>query len=400
MLSQFKLAQDHDFNGQICLMRVDFNVPLQEGVITDDTRIQRVLPSIRRLQSQGAKILLLSHLGRPKGQYEPSLSLQPIASYLSKCLNEDVGFLADITAQDAASHCHALANGTVMMAENLRYWPGEEANDPEFAALLSRLGDVFIQDAFSASHRAHASTDAITKHLPSYVGDQMAAELCALSDVLVAPKRPVVAVVGGAKVSTKLAVLENLVKQTDVLILGGGMANSFLGAQGIDMKRSLSEPDLFDKARQIMETAKQAGCEIIIPTDGLAAQEFAENASCRAIMNEEMADGEMMLDVGPQSIENAIAAIEKAKTVLWNGPMGAFEIKPFDKATIAVAKAVAKQTNQGAVVSVAGGGDTVAALNVAGVADEFSYLSLAGGAFLEWLEGKTLPGVAALQTAS
>ena len=398
MLSQFKFAQDFDFKGQTCLMRVDFNVPLQDGVITDDTRIQRVLPSIRRLQSQGAKIILLSHLGRPKGQYVASLSLRPITQYISELLKQDVAFLDDIVAQDAQGRCQALANGEIMMAENLRFWPGEEANDAEFSAMLSGLGDVFIQDAFSASHRAHASTEGITKHMPSYVGDQMAAELKALSDVLVAPQRPVVAVVGGAKVSTKLAVLENLVKQTDMLILGGGMANSFLGAQGMDMKASLSEPDLFETARQIMTIAEEAGCEIIIPTDGLAAYEFAENASHRAILNEEIADGEMMLDVGPQSIQNAIAAIEKAKTVLWNGPMGAFEIKPFDNATVAVAKAVAHQTQKGAVVSVAGGGDTVAALNVAGVAGEFSYLSLAGGAFLEWLEGKTLPGVAALQT--
>lgn len=398
MLSQFKFVQDFDFKGQICLMRVDFNVPLQDGVITDDTRIQRVLPSIRRLQSQGAKIILLSHLGRPKGQYVASLSLRPIAQYVSELLKQDVAFLDDIAAQDAQGRCQALANGDIMMAENLRFWPGEEANDAEFASMLSSLGDVFIQDAFSASHRAHASTEGITKHMPSYVGDQMAAELQALSDVLVAPQRPVVAVVGGAKVSTKLAVLENLVKQTDMLILGGGMANSFLGAQGMDMKASLSEPDLFETARQIMTIAEEAGCEIIIPTDGLAAYEFAENASHRAILNEEIADGEMMLDVGPQSIQNAIAAIEKAKTVLWNGPMGAFEIKPFDNATVAVAKAVAHKTQKGAVVSVAGGGDTVAALNVAGVAGEFSYLSLAGGAFLEWLEGKTLPGVAALQT--
>lgn len=396
MLDQFQFAKDQDFKGKICLMRVDFNVPLQDGAITDDTRITRILPSIQRLAAQGARLVLLSHLGRPKGQKNKNLSLVPIAEYLSQSLDKRVSFLSDVMADDAVDACRALGDGDVMMTENLRFWAGEEANDDNFAKTLATLGDVFIADAFSAAHRAHASTDAITRQMPSFVGDALAAELKALSDVLIAPQHPVVAVVGGAKVSTKLAVLENLVEKTDALILGGGMANSFLGAQGVDMKASLSEPDLFETAKRIMKAAQLAGCQLIIPTDGLAAREFAAGANHRAIANEALEEGEMMLDVGPQSIANAVAAIEGAKTVLWNGPMGAFEISPFDSATVAVARAVATRTLQGDCVSVAGGGDTVAALNVAGVGDDFTYLSLAGGAFLEWLEGKTLPGIAAL----
>ena len=396
MLDKFHFAADQDVSGKICLLRVDFNVPLQDGVITDDTRITRILPGIKRLAQSGARLVLLSHLGRPKGQRVADLTLAPIASYLAQLLGQDVPMIDDVLSDEAEIQCQNLADGEIVMAENLRFWAGEEANDNDFAKALARLGDVFIADAFSAAHRAHASTEGITHHMPSFVGDAMAAELRALSDALVAPQRPVVAVVGGAKVSTKLAVLENLVKKTDALILGGGMANSFLGAQGVDMKASLSEPDLFETARHIMAAASEAGCELIIPTDGLASKEFAANAPHRAIANEALEEGEMMLDVGPDSIANAIAAIKGAKTVLWNGPMGAFEIAPFDTATVAVAKAVAEQTRAGLTTSVAGGGDTVAALNVAGVADDFSYLSLAGGAFLEWLEGKTLPGIAAL----
>ena len=397
MLNDFNIASHNDLSGKICLIRVDFNVPLKEGMITDDTRITRIIPGLRRLMEQGARLVLLSHLGRPKGKIVPELSLAPIASYVSKALGKEVPLIADLLSQEARNQCQSLQDGDVVLGENLRFWPEEEANDDDFASQLATLGDVFIQDAFSAAHRAHASTQAITNHLPSYVGDSLASELQALSDVLVAPEKPVVAVVGGAKVSTKLAVLENLVTRTDAIILGGGMANSFLGALGIDMKASLREADLYDTAKKIMAKAEASHCQILLPVDGLAATEFAAGAAHRAIANDAMADGEMMLDIGPASIAQAQEVIRNAKTVLWNGPMGAFEMAPFDTATIAVAQEVAQQTKQGKLVSVAGGGDTVAALNVAGVADDFSYLSLAGGAFLEWLEGKILPGIQSLK---
>ena len=397
MLERFNFAKDHDFKGKICLMRVDFNVPLQDGVISDDTRIQRIIPSIQRLLAQGARLVLISHLGRPKGEVKSELTLQPIASYLSSLLGQSVEMINDVTSADAVQQTSLMADGEILLAENIRFWKGEEANDPEFAAQLAKLGDVFIADAFSAAHRAHASTAGITAYLPSFAGDALGAELTALQAALEAPKRPVVAVVGGAKVSTKLAVLEHLIERTDALILGGGMANSFLGAQGMDMKASLSEPDLFETARHISKRADTVGCQLVIPVDGLATKEFKAGADYRAIANEELEEGEMMLDVGPASIEAALQVIKGASTILWNGPMGAFEIEPFDKATIALAQAVAEHTQKGDVVSVAGGGDTVAALNVAGVAGEFSYVSLAGGAFLEWLEGKSLPGIAALE---
>lgn len=397
MLERFNFAKDHDFKGKICLMRVDFNVPLQDGVISDDTRIQRIIPGIQRLLAQGARLVLISHLGRPKGEVKSELTLQPIASYLSSLLGQSVGMIDDVTSADAVQQTSLMADGEILLAENIRFWKGEEANDPVFAAQLAKLGDVFIADAFSAAHRAHASTAGITAYLPSFAGDALGAELSALQAALEAPKRPVVAVVGGAKVSTKLAVLEHLIERTDALILGGGMANSFLGAQGMDMKASLNEPDLFDTARHILKRAETVGCQLVIPVDGLATKEFKAGADYRAIANEELEEGEMMLDVGPASIEAALQVIKGASTILWNGPMGAFEIEPFDKATIALAQAVAERTQNGDVVSVAGGGDTVAALNVAGVAGEFSYVSLAGGAFLEWLEGKSLPGIAALE---
>ena len=399
MLDRFQFAKDHNFNGKICLMRVDFNVPFQDGVISDDTRIQRIVPGIQRLLDQGARVVLLSHLGRPKGKRSSELSRAPIADYLSGVLKRSVDMIDDVTSPEAVLQTSAMKDGDILMAENIRFWAGEEANDSAFAASLAKLGDVFIADAFSAAHRAHASTAGIAEHLPAYAGDALGAELTALQSALEAPKRPVVAVVGGAKVSTKLAVLEHLIERTDALILGGGMANSFLGAQGVDMKASLSEPDLFDTARHIKTRAEELGCQLIIPVDGLAAKEFKAGADYRAIANEDIAEGEMMLDVGPASVDAAVEAINKAATVLWNGPMGAFEIAPFDKATIALARAVASRTKQGEVVSVAGGGDTVAALNVAGVSQDFSYVSLAGGAFLEWLEGKSLPGIAALEKA-
>ena len=396
MSQEIKFARHTNMSGKTCLVRVDFNVPFQDGRISDDTRIQRILPGLKRLMAEGARLVLLSHLGRPKGEVKPELSLAPIASYLQEALGTDVPLIADVLSDDAESQVNAMADGSLCVAENIRFYKGEEANDADFAKSLARLGDVYIADAFSAAHRAHASTAAITAYLPSYAGDALADELTALEQALQAPKRPVVAVVGGAKVSTKLAVLENLIEKTDAIILGGGMANSFLGAQGVDMKASLSEPDLFETASRIMAKAKEANCQLILPTDGLAATKFEAHADHAVKDNGALVDGEMVLDIGPASIAAATDAIAGAATILWNGPMGAFEIQPFDQATVAVAQAVAERTQAGQLISVAGGGDTVAALNVAGVADKFTYLSLAGGAFLEWLEGKTLPGIAAL----
>ena len=396
MSQEIKFARHTNMSGKTCLVRVDFNVPFQDGRISDDTRIQRILPGLKRLMAEGARLVLLSHLGRPKGEVKPELSLAPIAAYLQEALGTDVPLIADVLSDEAGSQVNAMADGSLCVAENIRFYKGEEANDADFAKSLARLGDVYIADAFSAAHRAHASTAAITAYLPSYAGDALADELTALEQALQAPKRPVVAVVGGAKVSTKLAVLENLIEKTDAIILGGGMANSFLGAQGVDMKASLSEPDLFETASRIMTKAKEANCQLILPTDGLAATKFEAHADHAVKDNDALVDGEMVLDVGPASIAAATDAIAGAATILWNGPMGAFEIQPFDQATVAVAQAVAERTQAGQLISVAGGGDTVAALNVAGVADKFTYLSLAGGAFLEWLEGKTLPGIAAL----
>ena len=396
MSQEIKFARHTNMSGKTCLVRVDFNVPFQDGRISDDTRIQRILPGLKRLMAEGARLVLLSHLGRPKGEVKPELSLAPIAAYLQEALGTDVPLIADVLSDEAGSQVNAMADGSLCVAENIRFYKGEEANDADFAKSLARLGDVYIADAFSAAHRAHASTAAITAYLPSYAGDALADELTALEQALQAPKRPVVAVVGGAKVSTKLAVLENLIEKTDAIILGGGMANSFLGAQGVDMKASLSEPDLFETASRIMAKAKEANCQLILPTDGLAATKFEAHADHAVKDNNALVDGEMVLDIGPASIAAATDAIAGAATILWNGPMGAFEIQPFDQATVAVAQAVAERTQAGQLISVAGGGDTVAALNVAGVADKFTYLSLAGGAFLEWLEGKTLPGIAAL----
>ena len=396
MSQKIKFARHTNMSGKTCLVRVDFNVPFQDGRISDDTRIQRILPGLKRLMAEGARLVLLSHLGRPKGEVKPELSLAPIAAYLQEALGTDVPLIADVLSDTAESQVNAMADGSLCVAENIRFYKGEEANDADFAKSLARLGDVYIADAFSAAHRAHASTAAITAYLPSYAGDALADELTALEQALQAPKRPVVAVVGGAKVSTKLAVLENLIEKTDAIILGGGMANSFLGAQGVDMKASLSEPDLFETASRIMTKAKEANCQLILPTDGMAATKFEAHADHAVKDNDALVDGEMVLDIGPASIAAATDAIAGAATILWNGPMGAFEIQPFDQATVAVAQAVAERTQAGQLISVAGGGDTVAALNVAGVADKFTYLSLAGGAFLEWLEGKTLPGIAAL----
>ena len=377
-------------SGKTLLVRVDFNCPLADGKVADATRIDRVLPGLKQLAEAGAGLVLLSHLGRPKGQRVPQFSLQPICDYLSVALGYPVPLITE--PEDAVRP----SAGQMVMIENLRFWAEEEANDDGFAARLAGLGDIYVNDAFSCAHRAHASTHALARHLPSFAGPVMAAELEALGAALGQPQRPVAAVVGGAKVSTKLAVLTHLIDKVDILLLGGGMANTFLAAKGVNMGASLMEADLVDTASEIIAAADKKGCQLFLPEDGLATAEFKAGAAHRQIPNEAILATEMMLDIGPAAISQYQQALAGVRTVLWNGPMGAFEINPFDTATVALARAVATATEAGELLSVAGGGDTVAALNHAGVTDKFSYVSLAGGAFLEYIEGKTLPGVAVL----
>ena len=397
-------AASADFAGQIVLVRADFNVPL-DGVgtdtvsIRDDIRIRRTIPGLQQLLAKGARLVLMSHFGRPKGETVPEMSLAPIAKHLESLLGEAVSFLPNLLAAENVQKVRSDTNARVFLLENLRFHPGEEANDAGFAAVLARLADSYVNDAFSCSHRAHASIAAITDLLPAYAGATLSAELEALSMALEAPKRPVAAVVGGAKISTKLDVLTHLISRTDKLILGGGMANTFLAAQGVDMGASLMEADMISTAQDILEKAASQNCEILLPVDGVASKEFAANADTHIVQNGALEPNEMVLDLGPASIAAAEAALSDCKTLVWNGPMGAFEIPPFDMATNALAGAAAKLTASGQLVSIAGGGDTLAALKAAGVSDEMSYLSLAGGAFLEWLEGKTLPGIAALEHA-
>ena len=381
-----------DLTGKTAIVRVDFNVPLKDGIITDDTRIRATLSTLRGLLDKHARIVILSHLGRPKGQAVAEYSLKPIVTALSDLLEQPVSFTGDCL-NDAV-------NENIVLMENLRFYAEEESNDTAFAKKLAAHGDVFINDAFSTAHRAHASTHALAQILPAYAGDLMAREIDALNAALEKPEPPVAAVVGGAKVSTKLAVLNHLINKTDVLILGGGMANTFLAAQGYDVGKSLYEPDMLDTAKQIIEAAKEANCDLILPQDVVVAAEFKKNAKSRTVPIDEIPADHMALDVGEESIRHIITVLANCKTVLWNGPMGAFETKPFDVATIAVAQYVAEQTQNGAMTSVAGGGDTVAALSVAEAKDKFSYVSTAGGAFLEWIEGKTLPAIAALDNAS
>ncbi|MGC6412353.1 MAG: phosphoglycerate kinase [Candidatus Puniceispirillaceae bacterium] len=384
---------DQNLEGKTVLVRVDFNLPLKDGKVSDDTRMTRILPGLMNLRDKGAKLVLLSHFGRPKGQHVPEMSLAPIAAHLSALCGFEVLF----TALDEAANCiEAALQNDIILLENLRFEAGEEANDTTLARHLAQLGDLYVNDAFSASHRAHASTEGITHHLPPFAGPSLGAELDALAAALEAPKRPVTALVGGAKISTKLAVLENILPKVDHLILGGGMANTFLAAQGVDMAASLVETAMIEDAKRIMAEAKAQNTEIILPQDGLAAREFGANVAHRIADNNSLAADEMVLDIGPVSVETMSAVIEKSATLLWNGPMGAFEHQPFDQGTNALATAAAQRTKAGQLTSIAGGGDTVAALNGAGVSDDFSYLSLAGGAFLEWLEGKELPALAAL----
>ncbi len=385
-----------DANGKIVLVRVDLNVPMKDGEVSDFTRIQRVAPTIRELSKQGAKVVLLSHFGRPKGQVVKDMSLQAVATAMSQNLSLEVGFATDCIGNVAKNAIDALANGDVLLLENVRFHSGEEKNDPAFAADLAKLADVYVNDAFSCSHRAHASTEAIARLLPSFAGRNMEAELTALEKALGAPERPVIAIVGGAKISTKLDLLFNLIEKVDTLVIGGGMANTFLNAQGVDVGASLCEHDLADTAQEILQKASKVGCEILLQKDAVVAKEFKANAENRTISVNEVASDEMMLDIGAQSATELRSKLGDCKTLIWNGPLGAFEINPFGDGTFSVAKEAARLTKAGDLITVAGGGDTVAALANAGVSEDFTYISTAGGAFLEWMEGKELPGVKAL----
>ncbi|MEQ8325664.1 MAG: phosphoglycerate kinase [Parvibaculum sp.] len=383
-------------DGLRVLVRADLNVPMQDGKVSDATRIERVAPTLTELAGHGAKVIVLSHFGRPKGAPEEKYSLKPVAEALGAHVGVAVSFAEDCVGDKAANAAEAMKPGTILVLENTRFHAGEENNDPAFAEALAGIGNVYINDAFSCAHRAHASTEGITHFLPSYAGRAMEAELSALDAALGNPKRPVVAIVGGAKVSTKIALLGNLVKKVDALVIGGGMANTFLAAQGNKVGKSLCEPDLFDTARHIMANARAAKCDIVLPVDVVIASELKAGAATETVSANAVPDDKMILDVGADTLAHLAGRFETASTVVWNGPLGAFEIPPFDRGTTEAARLVAMRSKQGELVSVAGGGDTVAALNEAGVADDFTYVSAAGGAFLEWMEGVELPGVAAL----
>jgi phosphoglycerate kinase len=386
-----------DLRGKRVLLRVDLNVPVKDGAVTDATRVERVAPTIRELSDKGAKVALLAHFERPKGRRVPEMSLAPIAPAVAAAVERPVGFVDDCIGPAAERAVAGLGDGGIMLLENTRFHPGEENNDPDFAAALAKVGDVYVNDAFSAAHRAHASTEGIAHLLPSYAGRAMQEELDALDKALSSPERPVLAVVGGAKISTKIDLLANLLSKVDALVIGGAMANTFLAAKGVGIGRSLNEPDLVATARQIMQRSAEAGTAIVLPTDVVVAKEFKPNAEHATLPLDQMPADAMILDVGENTVEAIKGWIDQARTLVWNGPLGAFETTPFDRATMAAARFAAERTGAGKLLSVAGGGDTVAALNQAGVADDFSYVSTAGGAFLEWLEGKSLPGVEALR---
>ena len=395
----FKTLDDADLSGKRALVRVDFNVPMQDGAVSDDTRLRAALPTIEKLRKGGAKTILLAHFDRPKGKRVPEMSLKPVVGPLSKLMGATVVFADDCVGDDAARAVAAMKDGDVLLLENVRYHAGEEKNDADFAKALAANGDLYVNDAFSAAHRAHASTEGLARLVPAYAGEQMRKELEALDAALGNPKRPVMGVVGGAKVSTKLDLLNNLVGKLDYLAIGGGMANTFRFAQGYEIGGSLCEKEMADTAREILKKAEAAGCHVILPTDVVVAKDLAPNAPNRiaelAGPNGVAAD-EKIFDIGPNTLQQVLDAMAEAKTLIWNGPFGVFEVEPFDKATVEAAKHAARLAKSGQLVAVAGGGDTVAALNAAGVSQDFTFVSTAGGAFLEWMEGKELPGVAAL----
>lgn len=391
--------QDADLSGKRALVRVDFNLPMADGRVTDATRLRAALPTIEHLRAQGASVVLVSHFDRPRGKRVPSMSLAPIATPLSDLLGVDVKFVSDCVGTDAEQAAARLAQGGVLLLENTRFHAGEEENDPAFAAGLARLADLYINDAFSAAHRAHASTEGVAHLLPAYAGLALQREIDQVTAALENPNRPLLAIVGGAKVSTKIDLLRNLVAKVDRLFVGGAMANTFLAARGHAMGVSLFERDLLDTAREIEAAAQAAGCEILLPVDGVVTTEFKAHAERRVVPVDQIGPIEMMLDCGPETVDALADAIEAARTLVWNGPLGAFETPPFDTATVEAARFAAQRCREGGLVAVAGGGDTVAALNQGGVADDFTFVSTAGGAFLEWLEGKALPGVEALRTS-
>ncbi|MGB9152087.1 MAG: phosphoglycerate kinase [Alphaproteobacteria bacterium] len=396
-MSGFSTLDTFPFQGKTVLLRADLNVPMKDGAVSDDARLTRLLPTLKNLAQGKAKIVILSHFGRPEGQRNAKYSLRPVAAELQKIAGQPVGFAEDCVGPVAVKAIAALPSGQILVLENTRFYAGEEANDPVFAAQLAALGDVYVNDAFSAAHRAHASTEALAKLLPAAAGRLMQAELNALEKALSKPEHPVAALVGGSKISTKLDLLENLVSKVDVLVLGGGMANTFLAAQGINVGKSLYEADMLDTARAITARAASHSCRILLPVDAVVATALKANIETQTVAVSVVPADAMILDIGPQSEKEIAAVLQTCKTLVWNGPLGAFEFPPFDHATVAVARSVAALTKQGKLLSVAGGGDTVAALAHAKVLDDFSYVSTAGGAFLEWLEGKTLPGVAALE---
>jgi len=396
-MSKFKTLDDVDVKGKRVLVRVDLNVPMENGRVTDATRIERVAPTINEISGKGGKVILLAHFGRPKGEIVPDMSLAPVVSKLSEIIGKPVAFGTDCIGPMAEAAVSQMEDGDVLLLENTRFHKGEEKNDDAFIDALAANGDIFVSDAFSAAHRAHASTEGLARHMPAVAGRTMQAELEALNAALGNPQHPVVAVVGGAKVSSKLDLLKNLVSKVDVLVIGGGMANTFLHAQGHNVQKSLCEHDLADTARDILAEADKQNCRILLPVDGVCATEFKAHAENHVARVDAIPAGTMILDTGPHSIVEIEKAFDEAATLVWNGPLGAFEIEPFDTATVTAARKAAALTKAGKLTSVAGGGDTVAALNHAGAGDDFTYVSTAGGAFLEWMEGKELPGVKVLE---
>lgn len=391
-MKNFLTLDDLAAKSRTVLLRADLNVPMQDGRVTDDTRLSRLIPGLRELADKGARVVVLSHFGRPRGKDE-KMSLAPVATALSTLYGKPIVFADDCVGLEVENKIRAMKDGDIVLLENLRFYPEEEKDDADFAAEIARLGDVYVNDAFSCAHRAHASTHRLATLLPAYAGRLMEAELTALERALEKPEKPVVAIVGGAKISTKIDLLNNLVRKIDVLVLGGGMANTFLAAQGYPMGKSLCERDMKDQAREIMQAAQGAGCRILLPVDAVVATEFRANPPVETRSSDGVREDEMMLDIGPESVAQIAAQLEEARTLLWNGPLGAFETPPFDQATVQLAQKAAQLTAEGKLVSVAGGGDTVAALAKAGVEEKMTYVSTAGGAFLEWLEGKPLPGV-------